>query len=220
MSKKILVSAGPTREKIDPVRFVSNRSSGKMGYAIAEAARDMGFEVTLVSGPTALMPPEGVNFVAVESAAEMAEAVKSRAMEQDCIIMTAAVADYRPVQIAESKLKKGDGNLIIEFERTEDILASLGKMKRPGQLLAGFAAETDDLIANALSKLRRKNLDWIVANDVRPSDRGMGADNNAVTMLSIDGQRVEFPLAPKKEIAEKIVKQLFNVRTEDGGDTI
>lgn len=206
MPKNLLISAGPTREKVDAVRFLSNRSSGKMGYAVAEAARDAGYHVTLVSGPTALPRPEGVEFIAVESAAEMAEAIKSRATEQAVIIMAAAVADYRPRQPSDRKLKKLPGDLVLELERTEDILASLGQIKRPGQLLVGFAAETDDLLANARGKLERKNLDWIVANDVSRHDRGMGADANAVTMIARDGRMLEFDIAAKSEIAQQIIK--------------
>ena len=204
--KKILITAGPTREKIDAVRFLSNRSSGKMGYALAAAARDAGLDVTLVSGPVALPPVDGVTTVRIESAAEMAEAVKSRAPKMDIIIMAAAVADYRPAKIFDGKLKKLPGTLTLELERTEDILASLGQVKPAGQLLIGFAAETDDLIANAAGKLARKNLDWIVANDVRRTDRGFAADCNAVTLLARDGRRIDLELAPKTEIARRILR--------------
>ncbi len=205
MPKKLLITAGPTREKIDAVRFLSNRSSGKMGYAIAEAARDRGFAVTLVSGPVSLTPPRGVEFIQVESAADMALAVKSIASEQDIVIMAAAVADYRPRRSFDNKMKKSDGVLTLELERTEDILAALGKVKPENQLLVGFAAETDDLLKYAQDKLKRKNLDWIVANDVRPPDRGMGADDNAVTMIAKDGRIREFELASKKDIAGYIM---------------
>ena len=204
--KKILITAGPTREKIDAVRFLSNRSSGKMGYALAAAARDAGLDVTLVSGPVALAPVDGVTMVRIESAAEMAEAVKSRAPEMDIVIMAAAVADYRPVRTFDGKLKKLPGGLTLELERTEDILASLGQIKPAGQLLIGFAAETDDLIANAAGKLARKNLDWIVANDVRRTDRGFASDCNAVTLLARDGRRIDLELAPKPEIARRILQ--------------
>ncbi len=202
---KYLISAGPTREKIDPVRFLSNRSTGKMGYAIAEAARDAGHSVSLVSGPVSLRPPDGVETVNVESAAEMADAVKSRAPEADVIIMSAAVADYRPIQTFTEKMKKQEGSLILELERTEDILAALGKTKRPGQLLVGFAAETNNVLEYALDKLRRKNLDWIVANDVAKPGQGFAADTNAATMVAADGRTVELPLQDKKAMAARII---------------
>lgn len=207
--KTILISAGPTREKYDAVRFWSNRSSGKMGYALAAAAAARGWRVTLVSGPVALAAPAGVELVRVESAAEMAEAVKSRAPEMDAIIMAAAVADYRPVETIAGKMKKMPGKLVVEFERTEDILASLGQVKRPGQTLVGFAAETDDLLANAAGKLARKNLDWIVANDIGAAGRGFAVDTNAVTLLSSTGAQFEVPLASKAEIAGKILDTIF-----------
>ncbi len=202
---KLLISAGPTLEKIDPVRFISNRSSGKMGYALAEAAAKIGHEVFLVSGPVSLPAPAGVETVRVESATEMSSEIKSRFHDADVTIMAAAVADYRPVAVAEGKIKKTAGNLLLELERTEDILASLGSMKKPGQILVGFAAETSDLIKNAKDKLSRKNLDWIVANDVGRSDRGFASDSNAVTILSQSGQKIELPLSGKREIAAKII---------------
>lgn len=207
--KTILISAGPTREKFDAVRFWSNRSSGKMGYALATAARELGWQVVLVSGPVALPPPEGVEVIRVESAAEMAAAVKSRAPEADAVIMAAAVADYRPVQTMSGKMKKLPGTLVVEFERTEDILASLGREKKPGQLLVGFAAETDDLLGNAAGKLERKNLDWIVANDIGRSDRGFGVDTNAVTLLGRNGEKIDIPLASKFAIARSILKRIL-----------
>ena len=202
---KILVTAGPTREKIDPVRFISNRSSGKMGYALAEAARELGHEVVLVSGPVALTPPENVEVVKIESAAEMAAAVKTAAPGCDMVIMAAAVADYRPAHAAEHKLKKSPGEMYLELERTEDILLSLGNMKRPGQLLVGFAAETEELLNNAADKLERKNLDWIVANTV--SD-GFGTDTDKVTMLGRDGRRIDLPRAAKRDVARRILDVL------------
>jgi phosphopantothenoylcysteine decarboxylase/phosphopantothenate--cysteine ligase len=203
---KLLVTAGPTREYIDPVRFITNRSSGKMGYALAEAAVKRGFETVLVTGPVNLAPPEGARVVPVESAAEMAEAVKREAPDCDAVVMAAAVADYRPAQISEHKLKKQPGGMVLELERTEDILASLGAMKKPGQLLVGFAAETDDLLENAAAKLRRKNLDWIAANKVCD---GFGADTDKVTLLGRAGQVVELPLAPKPEVARRLLDVIF-----------
>jgi phosphopantothenoylcysteine decarboxylase/phosphopantothenate--cysteine ligase len=205
----IVISAGPTREKIDAVRFLSNRSTGKMGYAIAAAAASLGHRVTLVSGPVTLPPPPGVTLRRVESAADMAAAMHETAPDGDVVIMAAAVADYRPVNPVANKMKKASGNLFLELERTEDILQSLGQAKRPGQLLVGFAAETDDLTANALGKLNRKNLDWIVANDVSRSDRGFGADTNAVTLFCHDGRRIDLPLADKTAIAKQILEYIL-----------
>ena len=203
---KILITAGPTREYIDPVRFITNRSSGKMGYALADAAQKRGFETILVTGPVNLEAPANVEVVRIESAAEMAAAVERLAPVCDAVVMAAAVADYRPVEVSEHKLKKQPGDLTLRLERTEDILASLGAAKRPGQTLVGFAAETDDLVENASEKLRRKNLDWIVANKV--SD-GFGADTNKVILLGRGEEVVELPLAPKTEVAEKILEKIF-----------
>jgi len=202
---RIVISAGPTREAIDPVRFITNRSTGKMGYAIAEAARERGLIVTLVSGVVDLTPPDGVEFVQIESAADMAKAMKKAAGTADIIIMAAAVADYRPKQYSTSKIKKSDGDMYIELERTEDILLSLGKNKKPGQLLIGFAAETDDLLKNAQSKLERKNLDYIAANIVGVPGRGFAADTNAITLIGKDGSMTEFALQSKKDLAGSLL---------------
>ncbi len=208
--KRILISAGPTRERLDPVRFLSNRSTGRMGYALAAAATRRGWAVTLVSGPVALEPPPALaEFVAVESAAEMASAIRERAAAADCVIMAAAVADYRPVRVAAQKIRKSPGTLMLELERTEDILGSLGSRKRPGQLLVGFAAETEELRAHAEDKLRRKNLDWIVANDVSRADRGFASENNEVLLLNARGDRIWLPLAPKTELAEQILNHIL-----------
>ena len=203
---KILITAGPTREYIDPVRFITNRSSGKMGYAVAQAALERGCEVVLVTGPVALTPPEGVRVIRVESAAQMAEAVKREAATCDAVVMAAAVADYRPAEFSERKLKKMPGDMMLRLERTEDILASLGEKKGPGQVLVGFAAETDDLLQNAADKLRRKNLDWIAANRVCD---GFGADTDLVTLLGRNGEVVELPLAPKPEVARRMLEVIF-----------
>lgn len=205
----IVISAGPTREAIDPVRYITNRSTGKMGYAIAEAAREMGLTVTLVSGPVNLQPPEGVEVINIESAADMAKAMKSAAQTADIIVMAAAVADYRPRQYSTSKVKKSDGDMCIELERTEDILLSLGKNKRPGQILVGFAAETDDLLKNAQGKLERKNLDYIAANIVGVPGRGFAADNNAITLIGRDGSQTEFALQSKKNLAEALLQHIL-----------
>ena len=203
---KILISAGPTREKIDPVRYISNRSSGKRGYAIAQAALKMGHSVTLVSGPVNLTPPENVRFFNVISAAEMAEVIHRQAVDADVVIMAAAVADYRPVNPFDSKMKKLPGNLSLQLERTEDILATLGKNKRPSQILIGFAAETDDLEENALGKLQRKNLDWIAANSV--SD-GFGTDTNTLTLYSKNNDKIKLPMNSKEVIAEMLLKTVL-----------
>ncbi len=208
---KILITAGPTREYIDPVRFITNRSSGKMGYAVAQAALERGCEVVLVTGPVALTPPEGVRVIRVESAAQMAEAVKREAATCDAVVMAAAVADYRPVKILEHKLKKTPGDMTLHLERTEDILASLGEMKKPGQVLVGFAAETDDLLENAKHKLERKNLDWIAANRVCD---GFGADTNKVILLGREGRIVELPLESKAVVAKMILETIFGRQPE------
>ncbi|MBE6403843.1 MAG: bifunctional phosphopantothenoylcysteine decarboxylase/phosphopantothenate--cysteine ligase CoaBC [Lentisphaerae bacterium] len=206
---RIVISAGPTREAIDPVRYITNRSTGKMGYAIAEAARERGLLVTLVSGPVNLLPPEGVEVINIESAADMAKAMKSAAETADIIVMAAAVADYRPKQYSTSKVKKSDGDMCIELERTEDILLSLGKNKRPGQILVGFAAETDDLLKNAQGKLERKNLDYIAANIVGVPGRGFAADNNAITLIGRNGSQTEFALQSKKNLAEALLQHIL-----------
>ncbi len=205
--KKILITAGPTKEKIDPVRFISNNSSGKMGYAIAEIAKEFGYDITLISGPTNLEKPT-VNVIDVESAAEMANAVYANAESADIIIMAAAVADYTPKKVFDNKMKKGQGDLTLELERTEDILATLGKNKKEGQILVGFAAETENLLENAEVKLKKKNLDWIIANDVSKKGQGFQSNNNSITMISKDGKKINFPLDSKLEIAKNILKKI------------
>ena len=201
---RVLITAGPTREPLDPVRFLSNRSSGKMGYAVAEAARVRGASVTLVSGPTALPRPGGLEFVAVETAAQMRDAVLSCAAAQDLLIAAAAVADYSPVA-ATQKLKKDAGPPSITLTETDDILARLGALKRPGQTLVGFAAETETLLDNARRKMESKNLDWIVANDVTQPGAGFDGDTNIVTLLGRDGRQTALPLMTKREIAERLL---------------
>ncbi len=204
---RLLVTAGPTRERLDPVRFLSNRSSGRMGYALAAAAVEAGWEVILVSGPVSLMPPLGLfRFESVESASQMAETVKSLAPQCDAVIMAAAVADYRPARVSVQKIKKHPGDLVLQLERTEDILAALGAAKPAGQILIGFAAETEELLTHAREKLLRKNLDWICANTV---ESGFDTPTNAVTLLGREGQVISLATAPKPELAREILKILF-----------
>ncbi len=205
--KKVLVTAGPTREKLDPVRYISNHSTGKMGYAIAEAAVRRGAEVTLVSGVTALQPPAGVKIVPVISAADMAQAVKEAAPKQDIIIKAAAVADYRPAVTADEKLKKKDEEMSVALERTEDILAWLGAHRREGQILCGFSMETEHLLENSRAKLEKKNIDMIVANNLKQEGAGFGTDTNVVTLLSKEGTE-ELPLLSKGEVADRLLDRL------------
>ena len=202
---KVVISAGPTREKLDIIRFFSNRSSGKMGYALANAAVERGWDVVLVSGPVCLTPPDKLRFISVESAAEMSQAVKEEAVDADLVIMAAAVADFTPAKTADHKIKKTSGNLIVELERTEDILRSLGQSKPEGQVLVGFAAESEDLLENAKGKMLKKNLDWIAANDISSPESGFAVDQNAVTMLSKNGDIISIPRDDKIRIAEKIL---------------
>lgn len=202
---RVVVSAGPTQEKIDPVRFLSNRSSGKMGYALAEAARARGASVTLVSGPVALARPEGVRVIAVESAEEMKTALDEIATTADVLIMAAAVADYRVAAPADRKIKKDNAELEIRLVRNHDILAGLGRAKPPGQVLVGFAAETNDVVAYGQDKLKRKNADLFVANDVSRSDIGFSADENEVHLLFADGRVEKVEKAAKKKIANAIL---------------
>jgi phosphopantothenoylcysteine decarboxylase / phosphopantothenate---cysteine ligase len=209
---RVLVTAGGTREPIDPVRFIGNHSSGKMGYALAQAARDRGAAVTLVTTPTALVPPTGVSIVPVTTAGEMAGAVLERLNQIDALIMAAAVADYRPAQAAEHKIKKEEGGeeLALRLVRTIDILAevALARGDGPSPVVVGFAAETRDLLANAGAKLARKRLDLIAANDVSAPDSGFGADTNRVTLLFPDGRVEPLPLLSKLDVAHEILTRV------------
>ena len=205
--KHVLVTAGPTVERIDPVRYITNRSSGKMGYAIAEAARDRGAEVALVSGPVNLTAPGGMTVVKIESSAELCEAVLSRSEWADVVIQAAAPADFTPAHVSESKIKKTGGGMVIELKNTTDIAATLGKRKRPGQVLVAFAAETDQVLENARGKLDRKNADLIVANDVTRPDAGFGVDTNAVTLITREDQRV-LPVMSKRAVADDILDRV------------
>ena len=211
---RVLVTAGPTREAIDPVRFVTNHSSGRMGYAIARNCMLRGAAVTLVTGPVSLTPPMFTDGVPVTSAAEMFEAVTSRAGEQDIVVKAAAVADYRPAAVAGEKIKKGDGALSLSLERTQDILAWLGAHKRPGQFMCGFAMETQDLLANARKKLEAKNADLIVANSLRTEGAGFGTDTNVVTLLSREGER-QLPLMSKDDVAAQVVDEILRRREKN-----
>ena len=211
---RILVTAGPTQEAVDPVRYLTNHSSGRMGYAIARAAAWRGAEVTLVSGPTALKKPAYVETVDVVTAREMFEAVTGRAGEQDVIIKAAAVADYRPAEVADGKIKKGAGEgLTLELRRTDDILAYLGEHKRPGQILCGFSMETENLIENSRKKLLKKNLDIVAANSLRQEGAGFGVSTNVLTLITREGE-TELPLLTKDEAAHKLLDRIAGLRGE------
>ncbi|WP_173051346.1 bifunctional phosphopantothenoylcysteine decarboxylase/phosphopantothenate--cysteine ligase CoaBC [Nitrospira sp. KM1] len=202
---RFLISAGPTHEPIDPVRFISNRSSGKMGYALAEAARSRGAQVVLVSGPTALVPPSGVEMIAVESAEQMTNAIIARLAWSSVVIMAAAVADFRPKQAANQKLKKqAQCDTTLDLERTVDILSTVSAL-RDRQLLVGFAAETQNLIPHAMEKLKSKGLDLIVANDVTAPGAGFGSEQNAATLIDRHGTISELPLKSKRRLADEIL---------------
>lgn len=207
----ILVTAAGTREPIDPVRYIGNRSSGKMGYAIAEAARDLGAEVTLVSGPSALVPLAGVNFFKVESAREMRQLVLENFPASQIVIKAAAVADYRVKNVSDHKIKKNDEELTLVLEKNPDILKELGQKKQPGQVLVGFAAETRNLIQYAKSKLEKKNLDMIVANDVSKPQAGFNVDTNLIKLLQRDGSIEELPLMSKKKLAYIILSRVMDI---------
>lgn len=207
----VLVTAGATREKIDPVRYITNHSTGKMGYAIARAAMMRGAQVTLVTGKTELAPPMGVRTIDIVSAADMADAVKGCAKEQDIIIKAAAVADYRPRYTADEKVKKKDGELSLELERTEDILGFLGEHKQKGQFLCGFSMETENMIENSRKKLEKKHLDLIVANNLKQAGAGFGTDTNIVTFLSKD-HTTELPIMRKEEVADKLLDYIMQMR--------
>ena len=206
---RILITAGPTREAIDAVRFITNHSSGRMGFALAEAAQAMGHEVVLIAGPVSIAPPAVFKYIPVISAAEMAQAVHTNAPSAQVIIMSAAVADYRPVHPVNGKMKKKTGILSLKLERTEDILQSLGAAKQPGQILVGFAAESENLLNYAKEKLIRKNLDFIAANDISLSDRGFGAEKNEITLLGRDGCCQVLPLQDKKILALALLKLIL-----------
>lgn len=209
--KKALVSAGPTYEAIDPVRFIGNHSSGKMGYAIAGQLKVLGADVTLVSGPSALKIPEGVHAISVTSAAEMLNACEAHFEAADIVVMSAAVADYTPVKVATQKIKKKESEFSIELKKTTDILATLGAKKKENQLLVGFALETNNELENAKDKLVRKNLDFIVLNSMQDKGAGFATDTNKVTIIDRSGNTHEFSLKSKEEVAKDICSIIISL---------
>ncbi len=206
--KHVLITAGPTCESIDPVRYITNRSTGKMGYALAKMAMLRGADVTLVTGKTAIAPPPFVNVVNVESAAEMFEAVTSNAENQDIFVMAAAVADYRPTSVADEKIKKSDGDMQIPLTRTQDILGWLGEHRRKGQFLCGFSMETENMLENSQKKLIRKKADMICANSLRQEGAGFGTDTNILTLITKDDAQ-ELPCMSKEEAADMIFRKIM-----------
>ncbi len=213
---RVLVTAAGTREPIDPVRYIGNRSSGKMGYAIARAAAELGAEVTLISGPSALPVPPGMNVLQVESARDMRRLVLDAFSSSDIVIKAAAVADYRVKNTADHKIKKNDTELTLVLEKNPDILRELGQLKQPQQILVGFAAETQNLVQYAQSKLEKKNLDMIVANDVSNPQAGFNVDTNLIKLLKRDGSIEEIPLMSKKELAYVILSRVMELKNMNG----
>ncbi len=208
---KVLVTAGPTQEALDPVRYITNHSSGKMGYAIAKNAMLRGAEVTLVTGETSIAKPPFVDVVEVKSASDMFREVTSRAKDQDVIIKAAAVADYTPANVSEDKMKKSDADLSIPLERTQDILKYLGEHKLPNQFLCGFSMETKDMLENSRRKLIHKNLDMIVANNLKVQGAGFGVDTNVITMIT-PGKEIALELMSKDEVAEQILDEILRMK--------
>ena len=214
VGKKILVTAGPTQEAIDPVRFISNHSTGKMGYALAEAARDRGANVILISGPVQISAPDGVRTIRVTSAQDMFEAVSAEYADCDAVIKSAAVADYRPTQVATDKVKKSDGSLTIHLERTVDILSWLGAHRVAGQRLCGFSMETRDLIENSSAKLNKKQVDMICANSLKQEGAGFGSNTNVISLITRQGVR-QLELMSKHSAAHEILTALFDLSPLD-----
>ncbi|MEA4973284.1 MAG: bifunctional phosphopantothenoylcysteine decarboxylase/phosphopantothenate--cysteine ligase CoaBC [Candidatus Metalachnospira sp.] len=206
--RKIVVTAGPTREAVDPVRFISNRSTGKMGYAIAQRAKLRGADVVLISGPTSLIPPEGVRTIFIESAEQMLNAVVSESDNANIIIKSAAVADYRPSAVSSEKIKKTDGMNSINLERTQDILLYLGEHKKSGQILCGFSMETQNIMENSIAKLKKKHADMIVANSIKSDKAGFGVDTNIITIITKD-DAVAYPIMTKHEAADEILNAII-----------
>ncbi len=209
--KTVLVSAGPTREPMDPVRYITNRSSGKMGYSVAKAAQQRGANVVLVSGPVSLPAPDGITRISVETALEMQEAMEQQMDKADIVIMAAAVADYRMAEVAPKKIKKNDNAITVNLVKNPDILSALGARKG-ARVVVGFAAETNDMEANALSKLEKKNLDMIVANDVTQKGAGFDVDTNIAVIYKKDGSRIEVPQTSKEQLAEIILDEIITKR--------
>ena len=207
----ILVTAGPTVERIDPVRYITNRSTGKMGYALAEAARDRGANVTLISGPTNLTAPQGVELVRIESSAQLCAAVLEHGEKADVVVQAAAPADFRPKKVSDRKIKKTGEDMSLELEATTDIAAELGRRKQPGQILVAFAAETNDVMDNARGKLAKKNADLIVANDVSRSDAGFGVDTNVITLITAEDVRALEKMS-KRAAADAILSRVRELR--------
>ena len=217
LGRKVLVTAGPTQEAIDPVRYITNHSSGKMGYALAKAAMLRGADVTLVSGPCAIEPPPFVKLVPVVTAKEMFDAVTSVSFEQDIIIKAAAVADYRPASVSDEKIKKKDDDMSIALERTDDILKYLGEHKPDGQFLCGFSMETENMIGNSRVKLTRKNLDMVAANNVKMAGAGFQGDTNVLTLITQD-EEVSLPLMSKEDAAGKILDKILEIMNQEVTD--
>ena len=211
VGKKVLVTAGPTREKMDPVRYITNHSTGKMGYAIAKHCMLRGAEVTLVTGKTDTPKPPFVNIVEITSAQDMFEEVSSRSQEQDIIIKAAAVADYRPANVSSEKVKKKDGDLSIPLERTVDILQYLGDNRKEGQFLCGFSMETENMLENSRAKLNKKHVDMIVANNLKQAGAGFGTDTNIVTFITKENVR-ELPIMTKEEVAKELIDTILGVQ--------
>ena len=212
--KKVLITAGATRERLDPVRFITNESSGKMGFAIAEAARDRGAEVTVIRGSVTAEIPAGIHMIRIESARELYDAMMQKAPEQDVIIQAAAVSDYRPAEQKDRKIKKESGSdLTLILTENPDIAKAVGEQKKPGQTLVGFAAETDNLLKNAKSKLGKKKLDLIVANDVTKPGAGFNVDTNIAVLITSDGSTEE-PLQTKRQLAERILDKVLEIRNK------
>ena len=213
LGRKVLVTAGPTQEAIDPVRYITNHSTGKMGYAIAKVCMQRGADVTLVTGPTSIEKPHFVNVVPITTAREMFEEVTGRAEEQDIIIKAAAVADYRPRYVSDEKVKKKDDDLALEMERTDDILAYLGAHKTKDQFLCGFSMETENMLENSRKKLKKKNLDMIIANSLKMEGAGFGGNTNVVTVITEDFEK-ELGKLTKEETADRILDQILAQRGE------
>ena len=208
---RVLVTAGPTRESLDPVRFITNHSSGKMGYAIAQAARDRGADVTLVSGPVNLPAPDGVKLVPIQTTVDLYDAVTTAAKEADVVIQAAAPADFRPETVSATKIKKTGGDMTIHLVPNPDVAAQLGRDKRPGQILVAFAAETDHMVENARGKRLKKNADMVVANDVTAPGAGFGVDTNIITLITAQGETA-LPMMTKREAADAILDGVMSLR--------